>query len=192
MRPPERGHLMATCPGQTLGPGTAESPFPALTRPASRPQATDRHQRSSLSMASRLGLSSPRPARQRSPQSQGAVIHTHSTNKPHSATASLCPPTTRAGDARQPSLPTPDRNLSPCPPPRHTHPGGKGPSSQQVSATDETPAPASALPSRTPALGHTLGARGPRHLGTPALRKPCRHQPPQEPFQAIVLIALLA
>ena len=68
---PEWGHRVATCPGQALGPGTAESSFPALTRPASRPQAPDGHHGSSLSMASRPGLSSALPARQRSPQSWG-------------------------------------------------------------------------------------------------------------------------
>lgn len=80
----------------------------------------------------------------------GAVICTHSTNKPRSPAASPCPPTTRAGDARQPFLPTPDPSLSPWPPLRHTHPGCRGPPASTSAPGAPRPRPLRSPPHTSP------------------------------------------
>lgn len=191
VRPPERGHLTATRPGQALGPGAAESPLPALTRPASRPQATDRHQGPSLSTASRPGLGSPRPARQRSSQSQGAVIHSHGTNVP--------PPPARAhpqpgqGMPASPPCRLQTETSAPALPPTHTQAARAPLASRSAPQTRPLPPPLHSPPHTSPGV-HTgcprtpppgnAGAQGDSSSSAPsgAFAGICPNRPPRMKF----------
>lgn len=144
---PEWGRCVATCPGQALGPGTAESSFPALTRPASRPQATDGHHGSSLSMASHPGLSSALPARQRSPKAGGCHLHPRHEQTTFHHHRPM--PTHDQGRGRPPAFPADSRPKPQPPPSPLTH---------------------------TPRLQGPLQPAGQRP-GPPPLRSPPPHQP---------------
>lgn len=176
----------AACPGQALGPGTAGVLIPAPTRPLPGPRPHTITSRVTPQHSLPPGTQQCSPARQRSPQSRGCHLHPQ-----HEQTtfppASPCPPTTRAGDTRQPSLPTPDPSLSPWPP-SDTHTQAARASSQHVarrrrprlrSSPHQSPGAPTGCP-RTPPPGNASAQEA---FGI----TPLRSLP-----QAFVLIALLA
>lgn len=179
---PEWGHRVAACPGQALGPGTAESSFqhPHAPLPGPRPHTDTTGHPSAQPPARDSAVLSP-PA---SGHPKAGGCHLHPQHEQTTFPRRQPVPTHDQGRGHPPAFPA-DSRPKPQPlasPPTHT-PRLQGPSSQHVSARGAPP-PASALPSPTPAQGHPLGAHGPRHLEMPVLRKPLA-SPPSGAFPGV-------
>lgn len=186
---PEWGHRVAACPGQALGPGTAESSFQHRHAPLPGPRPhMDTTGHPSAQPPARDSAVLSRPA---SGHPKAGGCHLHPQHEQTTFPRRQPVPTHDQGRGCPPAFPA-DSRPKPQPlasPPTHT-PRLQGPSSQHVS-TRGAPPPASALPPT-----HQPG--GTHWVPTDPATWKCRcsgslrHHPPQEPSQAFVPIALLA